>query len=505
MPEPDSIEWEAINWRRAVRMVEKYQRRIVRAFREGNIEKLTALQYLATRSYYAKAVAVLTVANATGARSPGVDRIRWTTDSQKYRAILAMRQKNYQPSPYLRIFIKKPHGNGVRPLSVPTMADRAMQMLYKFTLEPLAEYYADHHSYGYRQWRSAHDAMFECRRLLLNGAQWIIEADIKGCFDNISHKWLLANIPMERDILYKILKTGCKVRGGRFLRAGYAGVSQGGPLSPLLCNLTLDGLRGAVLRHDRNIEVIRFADDFVILSREMKPLCDALASVAEFMRERGLALSREKTYFASAGQGFDFLGFHFKRTDQAVLITPSESSIKQIVATLEKRIRVQAKDSREALAARLNAVIRGWRNYHQYSTDSSAFSRVDTELIRLLAKYNIHPSICALLTYASEEIEPQPIAAPLQAANPFDADWHIYFEEWEYARRFYSPKGRRRLEAAYERQHGLCTVCLKELPDDFSIHKDDSASNGLIELLHPDCHARIHGMDKIKNFFDSGA
>ena len=144
------------------------------------------------------------------------------------------------------------------------MLDRAMQTLYRLALEPVAETSADINSFGYRRWRGTHDALASCKRIMEGGATWVISGDIKGCFDNINHKWLLQNIPMDKIMLRKFLKCGYIERNGKYAWAGKAGISQGSPISSVLCNMTLDGLRTLIKSHDANMDVLRFADDLII-------------------------------------------------------------------------------------------------------------------------------------------------------------------------------------------------------------------------------------------------
>jgi RNA-directed DNA polymerase len=275
--EEDTECWKALNWRKIVRMAKKFQRRIVKAYQEKNNDKLAALQWLMTRSFSARALAVLTVTESKGKRTPGIDGVRWVQPDQKYRAILKLEPDAYIAKPYLRVDMKK-KGGGTRPLSIPSFSDRAMQTLYKMALDPIAECSSDTKSFGYRTWRSTHNAMEECRRVLSAGAEWVIEGDIKGCFDNINHEWLLDNIPMERKMLRKFIKNGHKGRRGNEINKWTTGISQGGAISSLLCNMTLDGLQGVVKKHDSSMELLRYADDLVILGKDIKSLHDGVLS-----------------------------------------------------------------------------------------------------------------------------------------------------------------------------------------------------------------------------------
>ena len=201
--------WETIDWKKAEAYVKKLQMRIVKAQKDGHYNKVKSLQWMLTHSFYAKALAVKRVTSNKGKNTAGVDHELWKTPKGKFEAIDKLKRRGYKPQPLRRVYIPKKNGK-MRPLSIPTMTDRAMQTLYKFALEPLAETLADPNSYGFRIGRSTHDAIGQCfNDLCRSGSpQWILEGDIKGCFDHISHNWLLENIPMDKEMLGKWLKCG---------------------------------------------------------------------------------------------------------------------------------------------------------------------------------------------------------------------------------------------------------------------------------------------------------
>jgi RNA-directed DNA polymerase len=309
--------WPAINWPAVHRTVRRLQARIVKARQAGRWGKVKALQHLLTHSFSGRVLAVKRVTDNPGKHTPGIDGVLWDTPAKKAQAGNSLRHHGYRPLPLRRIHIPKSNGRK-RPLGILTMKDRAMQTLHLLALDPIAECQADPNSYGFRTKRCTADAIEQCHTVLSNraGARFVLEGDIKSCFDNISHEWLLANVPMDRKLLRKWLKAGFIERS--VFQHTDEGVVQGGPISPALANLTLDGLektlrekypKANAQRHRAKINYVRWADDFIItgsskelLEHEVKPLVEA------FLKERGLALSPEKTSITPIETGFDFLG-----------------------------------------------------------------------------------------------------------------------------------------------------------------------------------------------------
>src|SRR4051794_3279341 len=239
--------WHTINWASAYRIVCRLQARIVKAIQAGRWGKVKALQYLLTHSFSGKALAVRRVTENQGKTTPGVDREIWDTPEKKTTAVQALKSRGYQPQPLRRVHIPKSNGK-MRPLGIPTMADRAMQALYLLALDPIAETTADGHSYGFRRERCCADALDQCHKVLRGahgrgsyGPDWILEGDIKSCFDRISHGWLMDHIFMDKGMLGKWLKAGYLEK--HVLFATTEGTPQGGILSPALANRTLDGLQ----------------------------------------------------------------------------------------------------------------------------------------------------------------------------------------------------------------------------------------------------------------------
>ena len=182
----DALDWHAIDWPQAHRIVRRLQARIVQATQQGRWGKVKALQRLLTHSYSGRVLAVRRVTENQGKNTPGVDQVRWNTPQKKAAAVHALRQRGYQPLPLRRVYVPKSTGTTLRPLGIPAMADRAMQSLYLLALDPVAEVLADPNSYGFRVARAPADASAQCFTVLSNrfAPQWVLEGDIRACFDH---------------------------------------------------------------------------------------------------------------------------------------------------------------------------------------------------------------------------------------------------------------------------------------------------------------------------------
>jgi len=194
--------WHQVDWYQVQRLVRRLQARIVQATQAGRWGKVKAVQRLLTHSYSAKVLAVRRVTENHGKKTPGVDRDVWDTPEKKMAAVHTLRPRGYHPQPLRRVYIPKSTGK-LRPLSIATMTDRAMQTVYLQALDPIAEVLADPKSYGFRRDRSPADAMAYAHILLSHRSapQWVLEGDIRSCFDQISHDWLEAHVPLDRGIL----------------------------------------------------------------------------------------------------------------------------------------------------------------------------------------------------------------------------------------------------------------------------------------------------------------
>ncbi len=200
---PDSAQWQSINWKVVESHVLKLQMRIAKATREGKHGKAKSLQWILTHSRSAKLLAVKRVSQNRDSKTPGIDGVIWNTDTRRMRAVNQLSRKAYQAKPLKRIYISKKNGK-LRPLGITCMVDRAQQALHLLALEPVPESLADPHSYGFRQNRSTADAIAQCFKCLAmkRSAQWVLEGDIKACFDKSGHQWLMDNIAIDKNVCW---------------------------------------------------------------------------------------------------------------------------------------------------------------------------------------------------------------------------------------------------------------------------------------------------------------
>ena len=393
------LHWTNVDWDEVEKHVNRLQTRITKAVKQRKWHLVKRLQYLLTQSFYAKLLAVKRVTQNKGKRTAGIDGAKWITPNSKMNAALKLSNKKYKSTPLRRVYIPKLGTNNKRPLSIPTMYDRAMQMLHALALQPIAETTADPRSFGFRKNRSTQDAYhyaFVCLSRK-SSAQWVLEGDIKGCFDNINHDWLLDNIPMDKSILTQFLKAGFVYN--RHLNPTKAGTPQGGIISPILANMTLDGMEKAIASkyhvgkngnidktrfNPEKVHFVRYADDFVVTATTEETAKDIADVVKEFLAERGLELSVEKTRVTHIDDGFDFLGWNFRKYKGKLLVKPSKTSIGKVTRKISDVIKRGKAWKQENLINALNPIIVGWSNYHRSVISKEVFSNLDHRMWNML-------------------------------------------------------------------------------------------------------------------------
>ena len=394
-----STDWQRVNWRKANRQVRNLRQRIFKATQAKDWKKVQSLQKLMLRSYSNTLVSVRRVTQEnTGKRTHGVDGVKVLTPDERGRLTdHIMTFTPWRVRPALRVYIPKANGKQ-RPLGIPTVMDRCLQARVKNALEPRWEAVFEASSYGFRPGRSCHDAMAHIA-ILTKGSncqkKWVVDADIKGAFDNIAHEYLLQTIG---DVPGRALIKA-------WLKAGYvehkawhptdAGTPQGGVISPLLANIALHGMEealgirnkpngGSRIRNIGSRALVRYADDFVVLCTSKADAEQVITSLKDWLAIRGLTLSEDKTRITHLSEGFDFLGFTtreytnvHRRNGKVRLITPSKEAV--------QRHRDKMRDEWTQLRGKpittvineLGPKIKGWANYYRHQVASRTFKRMN--------------------------------------------------------------------------------------------------------------------------------
>ncbi|CAK2109213.1 RNA-directed DNA polymerase [Vibrio crassostreae] len=385
---PNGTQWQSIDWKAVESHVLKLQMRIAKATREGKHSKAKALQWVLTHSRAAKLLAVKRVSQNKGSNTPGIDGVIWNTDARRMTAVNQLNRKGYRAKPLRRVYIPKKNGK-LRPLGIPCMIDRAQQALYLLALEPISETVADPNSYGFRPNRSTADAIQQCFKCLClkRSGRWVLEGDIKACFDMIRHEWLLEHVQIDKRMLKQWLGSGY-IDKGLFYRTS-EGTPQGGIISPTLMLLTLAGLERLVKevakKSGERVNFIGYADDFVITGSSKDVLVNEVKPrLIDFLKERGLALSEEKTHLTHIDDGFDFLGFNLRKYKGKLLIKPSKSNTLMFLSNLRELIKKHVTLPVNDLIKLINLKLRGWSNYYRHCVAKQAFGYVGHKLFHTL-------------------------------------------------------------------------------------------------------------------------
>ncbi|MCE9557044.1 MAG: group II intron reverse transcriptase/maturase [Planctomycetes bacterium] len=533
--------WDAVDWRYVNKMVRNLRQRIYRATAEGDLRKVRSLQKLMLRSYANQLAGVRRVAQQNaGANTPGIDQVLVKTPAARGRLVDELRTDHkVRALPVRRVYIPKANGKQ-RPLGIPTMKDRAAQAVVKNALEPEWEARFEAHSYGFRPGRSAQDAIQKIFQRVHAGCRkkWIVDADIKGCFDNIDHERLLQRIgmfPANREIA-AWLKAGYMEDGVR--HPTEAGTPQGGVISPVLANIALHGLDEALgIRYHRTPQGylrtygrrtwVRYADDFVVLCETKEDAEQVVDILKTWLAERGLSLAPDKTRIVHLDEGFDFLGFNVRQyqprgatagRDSVLLIKPSKKAIKKLKAKLLEVWATAGSRPLKDTILMFNAIVRGWANYFRTSVCAMTFKRLDQWMFIKAYRFVVkrHPnkgkkwvydryfprrkgyrqalsdwqSGATLLRFSQTKVVRH---VPVQGySSPDDAKLAAYWDKRRKAMNSMLSVKRRQLAVA---QDWKCPVCGEALENGelLRIHYVDSAPRGSApeRLMHLFCHQQM--------------
>jgi RNA-directed DNA polymerase len=551
-------DWSSVNWRKANRQVRNLRQRIFRASQVGDLKKVRSLQKLMLRSYSNTLMSVrrVTQLNA-GKRTAGVDKLVVKTPIA--RGKLVDQLQTYQPwraRPARRVYIPKKGSNAgsakangkLRPLGIPTVIDRCLQAKVKNALEPFWEARFEGISYGFRPGRSCHDAMMRIYMLARpnNLKRWVVDADIKGAFDNIDHQFLLEAVGgfPARELIKQWLKAGYMESG--VFHDTEAGTPQGGVISPLLANIALHGMEQVLgVKYRTHGEgrpitligeraVVRYADDFVVFCESREDAEEVVQILGQWLGKRGLTLSEEKTRIVHLTEGFDFLGFNIRhhkapRTSKSgykLLIRPSKKSVQAVRDKLrEKWRRVRGQNAR-TVVGQLNPIIRGWANYFRTHVAKRTFKKLDHWMFQREIRYvnHAHPNKTQhwkklrywgklnptrndtwvfgdkdtghyLLRFNWFNIERH---IPVRGtASPDDPSLKEYWRERDHAIAKFLPTSEQKIA---RNQNYVCRVCGMSLfnGEETQVHHREPKSRGgkdtysNLRLTHLFCHQQLH-------------
>lgn len=418
--------WNSISWKNVDRDVSRIRRRIFRASKEKDSKRLRRLQRLAVKSYSVILHSVRKVTQkSSGKNTPGFDKKTYLTGSARMKLaddIRNMDIKLWKPNVIMRRYIPKPDGRQ-RPLGIPTIKDRVIQAMVVCALEPEWEAKFEPASYGFRPGKSYQDAVHRIFTLLSKKNRvWVLDADIKGCFDNIDHGFLLDRLKdfPYADLIRKWLKAGILDNGSYYNST--VGTPQGGVVSPLLCNIALHGLEadlgikygsaGYVSRRNNPLgrTLVRYADDFIVICPTKEIAEQTMMDVSSALSRRGLSLNMDKTKIVHSFLGFDFLGFNFihrlkygyKHVNLgdissgihpsfmkyvSTIVTPSGKSLKSICAKLSEVFAKHRGKSAAQLISTLNPIIRGYGESKRTWSFSHGAARIDHHLYKLQMRW----------------------------------------------------------------------------------------------------------------------
>lgn len=544
-------EWNTIAFPKVERNVFKLQKRIYQASQRGDVKLLHRLQKLLLKSTSAKLLATRRVTQDNrGRKTAGIDGVAELAPNERLN-LAARLNLSGKGKPVRRVWIPKPGKSEKRPLGIPTMEDRAKQALVKMALEPEWEARFEPNSYGFRPGRACHDAIEAIYCSIKNKQAYVLDADIAGCFDNINHNSLLKKlntIPTLRQVIKGWLKAG--VMEGDVFHTTNSGTPQGGVISPLLANIALHGietemkntLKGDLIAYYGrpeawkhvfdSISIIRYADDFVILHKNLEIISKAKAFIEQWLTGIGLELKPSKTRIChtlkaeDSKAGFNFLGFEVRQyatTENTLgfktLIKPNKESVKRHLQSIRQELKSLRGAPQEAVIAKLNPIVKRWSRYYTSSVARKTFEYSDHHTHQKLWKwarfrhphkgeqwvkrkyFRTHGGFnWRFMTHEGKFLirhQDHKIHRHVKVKgtkSPYDGDWTYWT-----SRMGRMPGVKPQVAELLKRQKGKCIYCglyfqptdLLEVHHVDGNHKNNARKN--LMLIHRHCHDDAHG------------